>query len=57
MIMAYWPVENSHSTLELQVGIIKQFLKHKTKVMLNDTTKHYAHTLQNRVVHLFCVQT
>lgn len=45
MIMAYWPVEDSHSALELQVGIIKQFLKHKIKVVVNDTTKNATHIL------------
>ena len=44
--LAYWPVENCASTLEMQVGIIKQFLKHKIKVMVNDTTKE--------TVHIFC---
>ena len=46
VIMAYWPVENCTSTLELQVGIIKQFLKHKIKVVVNETTKD--------ITHIFC---
>jgi len=43
--MAYWPVENCTSTLELQVGIIKQFLKHKIKVVENDIIKDITHIL------------
>ena len=48
MIMAYWPVETCTGTLqrEMQVGFIKGFLKHKIKVMKNDSV--------NEITHIFC---
>lgn len=46
VIMAYWPMEDSiNSELQLQVGIIQQFLKHRIKVKINDVTKDIVHIL------------
>jgi len=45
VVMAYWPVKTCSGTLEreLQVGMIKRFMKHKVKVMENGCTQEKVH--------------
>ena len=44
-VIVYWPVETCSGTLEreLQVGMIKQFMKHKVKVTENGCVKDMVH--------------
>lgn len=49
VIMAYWPAENLTDHLqskELQVGMIQRFIKHKIKVIKNNT--------EQERIHIFC---
>ena len=45
VVMAYWPVETYSETLEreLQVGMIKRFMKHKVRVTENGCIQEKVH--------------